>query len=286
MSGLRIMAERAERIGATLEVISTPGHGSSVVLELAPGAHRRAGAGRARRPGGPALKPWPRRRPVDARAVRILVVDDHTLFRRGLTALLTRDASLEVVGDAADAGEAQRRAAELQPDLILLDNHLPGVNGVDALPALRQAAPAARIMMLTVSEDEADLAAALRGGACGYLLKTIEGDALVTAIHRAMRGASVVAEEMTGKLVAAYRGAAAPPADAAAPAPASPIDQLSPRERDILRGIARGASNKEIARDLGIAETTVKIHVQHVLRKLGFSSRVQAAVAATAHGLS
>jgi two-component system, NarL family, nitrate/nitrite response regulator NarL len=218
--------------------------------------------------------------------IRILVVDDHTLFRRGLTALLGRDASLQVVGDAADAGQAQRRAAELQPDLILLDNHLPGVNGVDALPALRQAAPAARIIMLTVSEDEADLAAALRAGACGYLLKTIEGDALVTAIQRAMRGASVVAEEMTGKLVAAYRGATAAPAEseAAAPPP-SPIEQLSPRERDILRGIARGASNKEIARELGIAETTVKIHVQHVLRKLGFSSRVQAAVAATAHGL-
>ena len=190
------------------------------------------------------------------------------------------------MGDAADAGEAQRRAAELQPDLILLDNHLPGVNGVDALPALRQAAPSARIMMLTVSEDEADLAAALRGGACGYLLKTIEGDELVTAIHRAMRGASVVAEEMTDKLVAAYRGAG----HAASPKPrrahaASPMEQLSPRERDILRGIARGASNKEIARELGIAETTVKIHVQHVLRKLGLSSRVQAAVAATAHGL-
>jgi two-component system nitrate/nitrite response regulator NarL len=97
----------------------------------------------------------------------------------------------------------------------------------------------------------------------------------------------VVAEEMTGKLVAAYRGAAAAPMDNdTAPPPPSPIEQLSPRERDILRGIARGASNKEIARDLGIAETTVKIHVQHVLRKLGFSSRVQAAVAATAHGLS
>jgi two-component system nitrate/nitrite response regulator NarL len=200
-----------------------------------------------------------------------------------------RDASLQVVGDAADAGEAQRRAAELQPDLILLDNHLPGVNGVDALPALRQAAPKARVVMLTVSEDEADLAAALRAGACGYLLKTIEGDALVAAIQRAMHGASVVAEEMTGKLVAAYRGAAAPGGNDAAPrepAPRSAIEQLSPRERDILRGIARGASNKEIARDLGIAETTVKIHVQHVLRKLDVSSRVQAAVAATEHGLS
>ena len=219
--------------------------------------------------------------------VRILVVDDHTLMRRGLTALLSRDAALQVVGDAADAGSAQRRAAELQPDLILLDNHLPGVNGVDAIPALRQAAPRARIVMLTVSEDEADLAAALRAGASGYLLKNMEGDALLVAIQRVMRGASVVAEEMTDKLVAAYRGATAPAAEAATPAePASPIEQLSPRERDILRGIARGASNKEIARDLGIAETTVKIHVQHVLRKLGLNSRVQAAVLATAQGLS
>jgi two-component system nitrate/nitrite response regulator NarL len=229
------------------------------------------------------------REPAAAPPVRIVVVDDHTLFRRGLTALLGRDPSLQVVGDAADAGEAQRRTAELQPDLILLDNHLPGVNGVDAIPALRQAAPGARIVMLTVSEDEADLAAALRAGACGYLLKTIEGDALFSAIQRAMRGASVVSEEMTDKLVAAYRGAAASSEVAAAappPAPASAIGQLSPREREILRGIARGASNKEIARDLGIAETTVKIHVQHVLRKLGFSSRVQAAVAATAHGIS
>jgi two-component system nitrate/nitrite response regulator NarL len=217
--------------------------------------------------------------------VRILVVDDHTLFRRGLTALLSRDASLAVVGDAADAGEAQRRAAELQPDLILLDNHLPGVNGVDALPSLREAAPGARILMLTVSEDEHDLAAALRGGACGYLLKTMEGEALVQAIARAMRGESVVAQEMTGKLFAAYRDAAAQPRATTTPAP-SPLATLSPREQEILRGIARGASNKEIGRELGIAETTVKIHVQHVLRKLDVASRVQAAVIATEHGLA
>ena len=219
--------------------------------------------------------------------IRILVVDDHTLFRRGLTALLARDPQLEVAGDAADAGEALRRAAELRPDLILLDNHLPGVNGVDALPALLEAVPGVRILMLTVSEDEHDLAATLRGGASGYLLKTIEGDALVAAIGRAMRGESVVAPEMTGKLVAAYRGAAGG-AGAAQPAAApasSPIDQLSPREQEILRGIARGASNKEIGRSLGIAETTVKIHVQHVLRKLDVASRVQAAVIASEHGL-
>jgi two-component system nitrate/nitrite response regulator NarL len=224
--------------------------------------------------------------------VRILVVDDHTLFRRGLTALLQREPQFEVVGDAGDAGEAQRRAVELRPDLILLDNHLPGVNGVDALPALLEAVPGVRVLMLTVSEDEADLAAALRHGACGYLLKTIEGDALALAIRRAMRGESVVAEEMTGKLVAAYRGAAAPPdaalADAAPPDPASPAARLlslSPREQDILRGIARGQGNKEIARSLGIAETTVKIHVQHILRKLDVSSRVHAAVMAVEQGL-
>lgn len=212
--------------------------------------------------------------------IRILAVDDHTLFRRGLMALLAREADFQVVGDAGDAGEAQRRAQALQPDLILLDNHLPGVNGVDALPALHEAAPLARVLMLTVSEDEQDLAAALRAGACGYLLKTMDGDALAAAIRRAMRGESVIADEMSGKLLAAFRAPAAPAA------PASPLASLSPRELDILRGIARGESNKQIARTLGIAETTVKIHVQHVLRKLDVASRVQAAVLATEQGLA
>ena len=215
--------------------------------------------------------------------IRILLVDDHTLFRRGLSALLSRDPGLQIVGDAADAGEAQRRAQQLQPDVILLDNHLPGVNGVDALPALREAAPGARVLMLTISEDGEDLATALRGGASGYLLKTMEGEALARAIHRAMTGEAVVADEMTGKLVEVFRQAATPPAAAEAPAPSA--GALSPRETDILRGIARGDSNKVIARDLGIAETTVKIHVQHILRKLGVSSRVQVAVIAVERGL-
>lgn len=219
---------------------------------------------------------------------RILIVDDHTLFRRGLTALLTRDPLFVVVGDAADAGEAQRRALEWQPDVILLDNHLPGVNGVDALPALRQAAPRACILMLTVSEDADDLATALRNGASGYLLKTIEGEELFEAILRAVAGESVIAHEMTGKLVAAYRSAAAGvagPAGKTQPSAPGTLASLSPRELDILRGIAAGASNKEIARSLFIAETTVKIHVQHILRKLDVTSRVHAAVMATENGL-
>ncbi len=219
--------------------------------------------------------------------LRILLVDDHTLFRRGLSALLSRDPQLHVVGDAADTGEALRRAHELQPDVILLDNHLPGVSGVDSLAALREAAPRARVVMLTVSEDENDLSAALRGGACGYLLKTIEGDELASAIHRAVQGESVVAETMTSKLVAAFqsmntRSAMAAPVTTP-PTPASRLALLSPREQEILREIALGASNKEIARTLDIAETTVKIHVQHILRKLELSSRVQAAVLAAAN---
>jgi len=234
--------------------------------------------------------------PPDNTPIRILVVDDHTLFRRGLTALLARDPGLLVVGDAADAGQALRKAQELQPDMILLDNHLPGVNGVDALPSLLEAAPATCILMLTVSEDENDLAAALKSGASGYLLKTMEGDELTAAVHRAFQGDSIIAPEMMGKLIAAYKNTSVKP-EPASPA-TSPsrtaktstanelaMASLSPRELDILRGIARGASNKEIAREHGIVETTVKIHVQHVLRKLGVNSRVSAAVMATEQGL-
>ena len=206
--------------------------------------------------------------------IRLLVVDDHTLFRRGLVALLATEADLVVAGEAADAGEAARRARELQPDVILLDNHLPGVTGIAALAGLKEAAPAARVLMLTVSEDESDLSAALRAGAQGYVLKTIDGDMLAQAVRRTMRGESVVSPEMTGKLVQALRSMHG----GEPPATADPLAALSPREREILEHIARGASNKAIARALDIAETTVKIHVQHILRKLGLASRVQAAV--------
>jgi two-component system nitrate/nitrite response regulator NarL len=210
----------------------------------------------------------------------VMVVDDHTLFRRGLVALLTADGRFEVVGEAGDANEAQRVAAQCRPQVILLDNHLPGVAGVDALPTLRAAAPEARVLMLTMSEDERDLAAALRGGAAGYLLKSSDSDELGQAIERAARGEASFSAAMTTKLAAAFGGAA--PAPEAPAVPAMPDDDalatLSPREREILELIARGDSNKEIARALSIAETTVKIHVQHILRKLDLSSRVQAAV--------
>jgi two-component system nitrate/nitrite response regulator NarL len=212
-------------------------------------------------------------RPMDP--IRVMVVDDHRLFRRALVALLALDRGVSVVGQAGDAGEAVRQAQALQPELILLDVDLPGASGIQALGSLREVCPSVRILMLTVSEDEGDLQAALRGGANGYLLKTMESDDLSRAIQRAARGEAVVSPEMTTKLVAALQQPAATPAgDMSAP--------LSPREQEVLQQIARGASNKEIARTLSIAETTVKIHVQHILRKLGLTSRVQAAVFATA----
>ncbi len=212
--------------------------------------------------------------------ISVFVIDDHTLFRRGLIALIAQDAGLRVVGEAGDAGEALRLVPALAPQVILLDNHLPGVLGVDAIAGLRAASPGSRVVMLTVSEDGQDLAAALRNGAQGYLLKTIDGDLLSEALRRAARGEPVVSPEMLGKLVAAFQSQGAPEPQAPEPdeAPASP---LSPREEEVLVQIARGASNKEIARTLDIAETTVKIHVQHILRKLGLSSRVQAAVYAS-----
>ena len=232
-------------------------------------------------------------------AIRLLVVDDHNLFRRGLIALLGQDARLQVVGEAGDANQAINVAKRLQPDLILLDNHLPGVQGVDAIADLRQAVPGVRILMLTVSENVDDMAAGLRAGADGYLLKTIHTEDLCESICKVWEGDSVVSPEMMGKLVGLLRqapagdvaatGASDSVAQQRAAAPVlradDPIHQLSPREREILALIAKGDSNKHIARALAIAETTVKIHVQHILRKLGLTNRVHAAVYATERGV-
>ena len=213
--------------------------------------------------------------------ITLFLIDDHTLLRRGLVALLSQYGDLCVVGEAGDAAEALRLLPQLRPDVILLDNHLPGVRGVDAIAGLREASQGSRVIMLTVSEDGEDLGAALRHGAQGYLLKTIDGDLLAQAIRRAARGEPVVSPEMMGKLVAAFQSQGAPEPDPGPMPQEDPAPQLSPREQEVLREIARGASNKEIARQLSIAETTVKIHVQHILRKLGLTSRVQAAVYAS-----
>ena len=250
--GLRIMQERAQRMGAHVRVRSAPGAGCTVVLELPPRAGRPRAA--ACRDDGLMENNTMPRAPAGGRRPHPVPPRPGRAARRRPT--------LRVVGEAADAAEAVRRARELQPDLVLLDNHLPGATGIQALGDLKGGA-AAKFVLLTVSEDEGDLHLALRNGANGYLLKTIEGDVLTTAIHRVMRGEPVISPELMGKLLAALQArhdtVQAPVAAAADTGPA-----LSPREQEVLRQIALGASNKEIARTLDIAETTVKIHVQHI----------------------
>ena len=220
--------------------------------------------------------------------IQLLVVDDHTLFRRGLIALLSQDGRFAIAGQAGDMGEALRCGAQ-QPQVILLDNHLPGVRGVDGIPALKDAYPGARILMLTVSENEEDLAGAMLAGADGYLLKTVETEQLCDSIEKVLGGECVISPEMMTKFVTAFRAKAPSPKEAAeAPLPTTEdaaLESLSGREREILALIARGDSNKLIARELDIAETTVKVHVQHIFRKLKLSSRVQVAVYAAARGL-
>ena len=224
--------------------------------------------------------------------IQLLVVDDHPLFRRGMIALLSQDDRFEIVGEAGDVGEALRVLAKTQPDLLLLDNHLPGVKGLDAIASLKAERPNLRILMLTVSEDEEDLLKALQYGADGYLLKTSESDQLCDALVKVHEGHSVISPSMLNKLVSTMRHPANPTADAVGimsfskAAAIQSLDKLSPREKDIFVLIAKSLSNKQIARDLDIAETTVKIHIQHIFKKLDLTSRVQIAVFAATHGLS
>ncbi|SDB84881.1 response regulator [Paraburkholderia lycopersici] len=213
--------------------------------------------------------------------LRILLIDDHTLFRSGVSALLQRQPDLEVVGEASDGVEGIKRAKQHLPDVILLDLNMPGLSGLETLQLLVEDLPDTAILMLTVSEDADELTAAMRAGARGFLLKSIDAEALVAAIRKAASGQPVITEHMTAKLVEQMRKPAQP---ASAPGAArASAETLTARERDIVRELARGASNKEIARALDLAESTVKIHVRNILRKLNLTSRVQVAIYAMEH---
>lgn len=214
--------------------------------------------------------------------ISVLLVDDHTLFRSGIKSLLQRHADFTVIGEASDGVEGIKRAKQLRPDVVLLDLNMPGMSGLETLQLLLQDCPNTAVILLTVSEEAEDLTAALQAGARGYLIKNIDADYLVRAIKRAAAGESVLAEAMTTKLVAQLQGGPqARPAE-----PPSDLDKLTPREKEILSCLARGESNKVIARTLDVAESTVKIHVQNILKKLNLSSRVQAAVFAVGHGMA
>lgn len=211
-------------------------------------------------------------------SIRILLVDDHTLFRSGIRLILQRNPEFEIVGEAADGLEGVKRAKQLRPDVVLMDLNMPGLSGLEAMQLIVEDLPTTAVLMLTVSEEAEDLSTALRNGARGYLLKNIEAEYLTSAIKKAVAGEPVIAESMTAKLVMQFRSGQNLPR-------ATEREKLTPRERETMVCISRGESNKEIARHLDVAESTVKIHVQNILKKLNLTSRVQIAVYAVEHGV-
>jgi two-component system nitrate/nitrite response regulator NarL len=208
----------------------------------------------------------------------IVLVDDHTLFRKGLAELLEQDGALQVAGIGGDASQVEPLLEEHHPDVLLLDLNLAGNDGIQVMQRLREHGYTLPVLILTVSEAEEDLARALRNGANGYLLKSMEPDEVVDAVLRAARGETVVAPAMTAKLVRLL--------DPKGQTSSSLLETLTQREREILSHLAKGESNKAIARALDISYDTVKLHVRHILAKLNLSSRVEAAVFAVEHKLS
>lgn len=204
--------------------------------------------------------------------IRVALVDDHALFRMGLAELLERDKTIRVAGIAGTPDEA-RALLQAKPDVVLMDLHMPQVDGITLLTRLRQEGFNVPTIMLTVSEAQEDMAQALRAGARGYLLKDAKLEELIDAIRRVAEGETVVARVMTAKLVNLLT-------PAQLPQQGGPLSQLTSREREILTFLARGKSNKAIAHALDISHDTVKLHVRHILSKLHLSSRVEAAVMA------
>ena len=212
---------------------------------------------------------------------RILLIDDHTLFRSGVKALLQRQPDFEVVGEASDGLEGVKLVEQVEADVVLLDLDMPSMNGREALEQIRETHPNLAVLMLTVSEDCEALGECLKLGARRYLLKKIDQDFLLRSIRAAYNGDSVISPQMMTKFV--NRLSERPEAARTRQAQGTDPTVLTRRERQTLAWLARGVSNKEIARALNLAESTVKVHVQSILRKLNLSSRVQAAIYAIEH---
>ena len=206
----------------------------------------------------------------------ILIIDDHPLFRRGASQLIAMDDSLRLVGEAASGEEGLALIRESCPDLVLLDLNMKGIDGIETLKRIKRHNPDCRVIMLTVSDDKEDVVAALRAGADGYLLKDAEPEELLENLNKAIQGKLVLDDSVFECVALALRAETAPKsADQAA---------LTRREQQVLRLIAAGMSNKQIARELNIVENTVKVHVKNLLRKLNLRTRVEAAVWETKFG--
>ena len=205
--------------------------------------------------------------------IRVLIADDHTILRQGLRRILSDDKALTVVGEATTGEEAVAYALELSPDVVLMDVNMPQISGIEAVRRIRAARPEIRVLMLTVSDKDADLMGALKAGARGYLLKSAEARQVMEAIQRVHAGEAILPPTLAARVLDELAAPASSPAD------------LTPRETQVLQQIVRGLGNKEIAATLSISENTVKTHVRHILDKLGLRSRAEAAAYAVRSGL-
>jgi DNA-binding NarL/FixJ family response regulator len=209
------------------------------------------------------------------RPVRVLAVDDDEVFRLGLEQALAEEPGIEIVGEAHDGDRAVERAAHLHPDVVLMDLRMPGTDGVEATRRIRESTPEVRVLVLTVSEEESDLFAAVRAGANGYLLKGASPAEVADAVRSVARGEAPLSPAVAPKLLAEFNALSRRDAEMGGHA-----QRLTPREIDVLRLIARGLSNRQIANDLVISENTVRNHVRNILEKLRVRSRVEAAAVA------
>ena len=217
------------------------------------------------------LDPGPAGRPE---AIRVLLVDDHALFRRGLRVTLDLEPDMVVVGESEDGAEALLRAGETLPDVVLMDVKMPRRGGIEACTAIKAAVPSAKIVMLTMSDDEGDLYEAIRAGASGYLLKDLPIDEVASSIRAVHGGQSLISPPLASKLLTEF-AAMAKRGDTTQTVP---TPRLTAREMEVLRQVARGMNNRDIARELFISENTVKNHVRNILEKLQLHSRMEAVI--------
>ena len=213
--------------------------------------------------------------------IKVLVVDDHALFRRGITSVLAGQKSLEIVGEAIDGLEAIEKAEATNPDVIIMDLNMPRCSGLEATQALQTKMPQVNILVLTVSDNEADLFAAVKFGAKGYILKNTEPEELVQAIFHIAQGGVIISPTMATKLLTEFKGLEA---QVKTGVPQEAAD-LSPREVEVLQLVSQGATNKEIADSLFISENTAKTHLRNIMEKLHLANRSQAAAYAVGKGL-
>lgn len=215
-------------------------------------------------------------------SIKLLIVDDHTLFRRGIVEVLAGISDITVVGEAADGLEGIEKARQLKPDVVLMDLNMPRCSGLEAIQALQAEMPDTNILVLTVSEMEEDLFASVKYGAKGYLLKMSEPEELIQAIYYIARGESIVSPLMATKLLTEFQGLTS----GVPKKPAEEVNpELSPRESEVLQLVAKGATNREIGESLFISENTVKTHLQNIMEKLHLANRSQAAAYAIQKGL-